>query len=180
MEHLRAYLLVAVAFAFPGQSHARGAIETTGDVLSLMPAYVMVSSLLLEDEGGCVQLGIAALTTFSVTTALKYAVGKPRPTQMPWERGTSFPSGHTSSAFVGAAYVHRRYGILPSLPVYAASAFVAYSRVYAKKHYWVDVVAGAALGMFLGHLFARPYEPPFSLVVGADTKSVTASIHLRF
>ena len=170
----------AFSFFFPSQSHAKSAIETAGDLLSYMPAYVMAYTLWVEDHEGSMQLGAATLATITVTTGLKYVVGKPRPTQMPWERGTSFPSGHTSSAFVGAAYVHRRHGILPSLPLYAAAAFVGYSRVHAKKHYWVDVAAGATLGTLLGYVFTHPYEEKAFFSVGADTKSVMASLHLRF
>jgi len=180
MKAFKWSVFLAFAFLFPLKSHAKSAIETAGDFLALMPAYAAVYSLLLEDYEGCVQLGTAGLFTLGVVHGLKYAVGKPRPYQESWERGVSFPSGHTSSAFLGAAYIQRRYGLLPSLPAYAAAAFVAYSRVYAKQHDWVDVTVGAAFGILFGYLFVHPYKNKLFLSLGGDTKSVTASVHWVF
>lgn len=61
----------------------------------------------------------------------------------------SFPSGHAVTAFAAASAV----GVLaPRLrwPLLALAALVAFSRVYLGVHFWLDVVAGAALGAALG------------------------------
>lgn len=58
---------------------------------------------------------------------------------------SSFPSGHTASAFAGAVsllMIDRRWGIA----ALAYAALVALSRVYVCAHWPTDVIAGAVLG----------------------------------
>ena len=43
-------------------------------------------------------------------------------------------------------------------PAYAGAAFVAYSRVYADKHYVEDVLAGAAIGIIASEIFTTPRD----------------------
>jgi len=70
----------------------------------------------------------------------------------------SFPSGHTSAAFQGASFIQLRYGWRAGLPAYAGATFVAFSRVYADKHFVSDVVAGAALGTLSSFLFTDRFD----------------------
>ena len=63
----------------------------------------------------------------------------------------SFPSGHTASAFAGAATVlihNRRWGALAM--IYAA--LVGVSRMYLCVHWPTDVIAGALIGTALAFL----------------------------
>jgi membrane-associated phospholipid phosphatase len=107
--------------------------------------------------------GVRALAIASASTNL---IGKPlarrvRPVQtdhgvherrrgrMP--RSSSFPSGHTASAFAfasGAGATERRL----RLPLLALATLVGYSRVHTGVHYPADVVAGAAIGLGAGKL----------------------------
>jgi undecaprenyl-diphosphatase len=61
-------------------------------------------------------------------------------------RTTSFPSGHAASAF---AFVTGVAAALPQagIPLGAAAALVAYSRVHTGVHYPVDVIAGSVTGV---------------------------------
>jgi membrane-associated phospholipid phosphatase len=61
----------------------------------------------------------------------------------------SFPSGHTAAAFAAAAVVGSFHPRL-RLPLHTLAALVAVSRVYLGVHYWLDVLAGAALGLAVG------------------------------
>ncbi len=62
---------------------------------------------------------------------------------------TSFPSGHTMSAFCGAAILGQAYHL--EWVTYPLAALVAYSRIYNQRHWPSDVMAGAGLGLLIGH-----------------------------
>ena len=82
----------------------------------------------------------------AVTYGLKYSIKTTRPD------GTdrhSFPSGHTSFAFFGAAVLDKEFRhVSPWISVggYAVAAFVGVDRVCRNRHHWGDVAAGAAIG----------------------------------
>jgi membrane-associated phospholipid phosphatase len=64
---------------------------------------------------------------------------------------TSFPSGHSASAFAFATGVG---SVLPreAVPLRALAGLVAYSRVHTGVHYPGDVLAGSLLGSALAQL----------------------------
>ncbi|MEO6580067.1 MAG: phosphatase PAP2 family protein [Sphingomicrobium sp.] len=64
----------------------------------------------------------------------------------------SFPSGHTSISFAAAGGIEQRYGWKVGVPAHLAAAFVGLARVEADKHYWHDVIVGAAIGEAAGLL----------------------------
>jgi len=70
---------------------------------------------------------------------------------------TSFPSGHTASAFAFAAGVGR---VLPqaAVPLHAVAAIVGYSRVHTGVHYPGDVVAGAVSGTIVAQLVTHAID----------------------
>jgi undecaprenyl-diphosphatase len=83
---------------------------------------------------------------------------------VPMPTSTSFPSGHSASAFAFAQGVS---SVLPVLsgPLHLAAAAVAYSRVHTGVHYPGDVVAGSLIGIVSGGLVSRVLSRriPFSL-----------------
>jgi membrane-associated phospholipid phosphatase len=107
---------------------------------------------------------VAATTAFFVASGLnavlKGLVDRSRPPEaigldalVGVPGSPSFPSGHAMSAFAVAGAIAL---LAPRLrwPVLAFAAAIAFSRVYLGVHFWLDVLAGAALGLATGLLCA--------------------------
>jgi membrane-associated phospholipid phosphatase len=152
------------------------AIRATGDlrwsqatgVLVLVSAW-WVKGPLLVAVGWCSDLrcrrvfplaAAAATLSFFIASAANYLlkdlVGRSRPPDaigydalVSVPASPSFPSGHAMSAFAVAGAIAL---VAPRLrgPVLGLAAVIAFSRVYLGVHFWVDVVAGAALGLAIG------------------------------
>ncbi len=152
-------ILIALSFllllANSQFTHASKNTEQAGDILQvLIPSVAYGSSLYLDDQQGQIQFLKSFTSNFLITNALKSIVTKKRP------NGSlrSFPSGHTSAAFQGAAFIHKRYGFSISIPAYLAASFVGYSRVESKFHFNNDVFAGAAVGIINSFYFTSQYK----------------------
>jgi len=102
-------------------------------------------------------LGINGL----VTLALKGIVR----THSPNGEAFGWPSGHTSSTFALATVLHKQYGPVVGLPMFAFAAFVGYERVDARNHDFSDVISGALIGMAIGHAVAENHN---AKVLGMD------------
>lgn len=75
-------------------------------------------------------------------------------------RTSSFPSGHSASAFAFAVGAGSELSRGPRVPLYLLASGVACSRVYVGAHYPADVLAGAALGTGAGLLSRRLWPLP--------------------
>ena len=69
-----------------------------------------------------------------------------------WGGGTSFPSGHAIQVWAIASlldheYKHKR---IVGITAYGLAATVSAARIAAQKHFASDVVAGGAMGWFIG------------------------------
>jgi len=132
--------------------------EKLGDIFQvLIPLTGYGATFYLDDKEGRTQFYKSFLTTVIITHGLKYTVHKNRPEN---NGSQSFPSGHTSAAFQGAAFIQKRYGWKVGLPAYALASFVGYSRVEGEsdKHYLDDVIAGAAIGTLSSYYFTTEYK----------------------
>ncbi len=70
---------------------------------------------------------------------------------------TSFPSGHTTTAFAIASVLAHGYKdkLWIVLSSYSVATLVGISRIYDGKHWASDVLAGAALGTFIGTILSK-------------------------
>ena len=115
-------------------------------------------------SSGLASVGVTAAV---VNLALKPLGGRRRPDrvaeQVPLARqtrmpvSTSFPSGHSATAFAFATGVGH---VLPtaSIPLQGLAALVAYSRIHTGVHYPGDVLAGALSGTILARLTAHALD----------------------
>jgi undecaprenyl-diphosphatase len=101
-----------------------------------------------------VLIGLAiTIVNVAVFRLIKVLIGRLRPmNDLPRLRsrivdGYSFPSGHATTSFGLAWIVARSYPHLAiQVAVYVVAATIAFSRVYVREHYPLDVVGGAVLG----------------------------------
>lgn len=91
-------------------------------------------------------LAMSYATFAALNHTMKFAFDEQRPNSMALN---SFPSGHTGTAFVGAEALRREYWDTNKwigIGGYACAALVGYMRIYNNRHWFNDVLAGAALG----------------------------------
>jgi membrane-associated phospholipid phosphatase len=120
-----------------------------------IPALGLAMSTYLEDSQGQKQWLYTHLTSAIITQGLKKSIKKERPNGADFN---SFPSGHATAAFSGAAFLHHRFGLAYGIPAYLGASYVAYSRVYADKHFSEDVIVGAFIGIGCAHYFTTRYK----------------------
>ena len=130
--------------------------QQIGDIaLFALPLATLSSTFIIGDKKGTWQFTKGLLITNAVTYGLKIGVNKQRPDL---SNNNSFPSGHTSTTFHSAGFIHRRYGFKYSIPAYLIAGFTAASRIDSKKHDFLDVLAGAAIGLGSNLLFTTVYQ----------------------
>jgi membrane-associated phospholipid phosphatase len=163
-----------------GSAHASNeSVEKAGDLLQIaIPLSAYGATFYLGDSEGRAQFHWSFLTTLGVTQGLKYSIDAERPNG----GKRAFPSGHTSAAFQGAAFVHMRYGLSYGLPAYALASFVGYSRVASDQHHPRDVYAGAAIGTLASVYFTSRYVDARTTAVVPiiDGRHHGLMVHKRF
>jgi undecaprenyl-diphosphatase len=117
------------------------------------------AGLLVTDPPTGLTFVSATVTTALAVEALKVTLGRARP-YVPGENGRftgpklsgeyhSMPSGHTANAFAMATVLADRYPEGAGL-FYTLAGLVGASRIALGVHWPSDVVAGAAIGSYIG------------------------------
>lgn len=134
------------------------------DFLLFVPTLAMYTADLLKVESQhdafsqTKILFISAIATNAITFGLKHITNETRPNG---ENDLSFPSGHTSNAFMTATVLFHEFK--ETKPVLAYSGFVFASatgvlRVMNNAHWVSDVLVGAGIGIIVTDLVYR-FEP---------------------
>ena len=144
----------------------------------------------------------AAVLTTMLTSLFKYAVRRPRPTQystvtqnkfgLP-DHQLSFPSGHTSVTAAATTAYAMTFGYkYPNSPwrwaIYGGAALVTgitgYARTAGGKHFYSDIIAGAALGVTMGILVPYLHRSDdidtSQVALGTANQAIVRGITLAF
>lgn len=133
-------------------------IEQIGDGTQFItPVSALILTLAKKDKKGTIKFIESFATSASIVFILKESIKKERPDNRGY---SSFPSGHTAASFQGATFIQRRYGWKFGVPAYILATYTGLSRVYSKRHYFEDILAGAAIGIGSVYLFTKPFKEP--------------------
>lgn len=133
------------------------AFNYAGEGVPVLAADTLLFSLGGEKEKkAAVSIVEGLAVSGAIVTAIKWAFGRVRPshTDDPLEfkwltvGDTSYPSGHTQTAFLCATILGDRYDI--GWLTYPAAAMTGLARIYKRAHWPSDVLLGAVIGVVTG------------------------------
>ena len=165
----RAVFRAIAATPTPSLDRAFGALSRAADHSVL---WVATAALLAASGGSGRRAATDGLVAIAATSAvinltLKPLGGRRRPDrardrvpearQVEMPDSTSFPSGHSGSAFAFASAVANSWPPVAG-PIQTLATLVAYSRVHTGVHYPGDVVVGSLIGAGTGQALAAPVD----------------------
>lgn len=136
----------------------------------MLPATAGVFAVsLLTDDARFQDAAFTSLQSLVYSTtavfAVKYAVGRLRPESGAGDAAfdafsgnTSFPSGHTATAFAVVTPWVMYYPNPVTYGLFALSAGTAVARIAKDRHWPTDVLAGAAIGYFTAHYLSERHQ----------------------
>jgi len=170
--------LAATAPARAAGSNGSKSVETAGTAVAIaLPLIAAGLTVEKHDWKGTAQLGVETLLTVGTAYALKQFVRERRPDGSDYQ---SFPSDTTAVAASGAAFLWGRYGWEYGVPAFAATEFVAYSRVQARQHHWYDTFASDAIAAGYGYLLTTPFKRRYNVNTSLDASPGGAYLHVSY
>lgn len=136
--------------------------DVMANVMAATPLAIGLAEWSAGDDGRALEAaGESLLFSLLTTQVLKDVTGRERPDG---SGDQSFPSGHTTKAFVGATFVGRwvdaRWDSDLGWLAYLPATAVGLARMQHDEHWASDVVAGALLGTFFTNLVWNAHYGP--------------------
>jgi len=116
---------------------------------------------------------LSSVLNIGITEGTKRIAGRERPDHSDC---LSFPSGHTSNAFVAAEFLHQEYknqSVWISVGGYTMASLIGAARVYNNRHWVSDVITGAGVGILSTKIVYWTY-PHLQELVGRKGKRTNA------
>jgi len=144
-----------------GKNTTAGRLADIGQFIN--PAMAFGFTIIKEDEEGAFQCLYSILLNAALTAGIKHGVnrihkGDDPMNRRPNGRPYNFPSGHTSSASVGANFILFRYGIEYAALPYVMTAVTAAGRIQNRRHTGAGVLAGFLVGFISAFVFTKKLQ----------------------
>src|SRR5579864_3714232 len=145
-------------------------LSTIGAAYTLIPVVAGFYTFGVFDENPkaretAVLGGEALLDSLIVVSVLKPIAGRNRPNAKDdpgsfFDGGASFPSGHAIETWSLASVISYEYGHTKLVPIIACAlaGVVTVSRFSAQQHYASDLLAGGAMGWFIGRYVWKTHQ----------------------
>lgn len=175
---IKSLIALSLCFTSVNAFANSNALQTYGDIGQVaIPVVAGAISVLKGDTTGLVQLLKVSGLTLVLVHILKPLDHEVRPNG----GSDSFPSGHTASAFMGAAFLQQRYGWKLGIPAYLLASAVGYSRIDANKHWPIDVLSGAAIAIIANLTFTSRYHKAVTVapVVSKDFTGIDVNANFN-
>lgn len=182
-------LFIKNSISFAQNNNRYDSLRTFGDYAQI--ANPLIALATSSQEKGVGHFSVIYAESTLVTHGFKLAANQQRwgiskrPTiENKRDRYDGMPSGHTSSAWIAAAYVRafsEEYKAL-AVPLYIAAAVTGYSRIKHKEHNLTQVISGAVISEAITYLnknmnWNTEYR---SVKVSASTKGGSLRIVFNF
>lgn len=154
----------------PGQISWGNHLSDIGSTYTLLPVVAgFYGAGILADNPQARETGVlggeALLDSVIVVEVLKSVTRRNRPYVSHdaghfFDTGDSFPSGHSIASWSLASVVAHEYSHKKWVPfvAYGLASLVSTARFAAQKHYASDIVAGGAMGWFIGRYVYQTHE----------------------
>jgi membrane-associated phospholipid phosphatase len=154
------------------------ALTTAGTGMAIaLPLIAGGISIYKDDWTGVGQLTLDTVATVGTVYALKNIVRERRPDGSDYQ---SFPSDTTALAASGSSYLWARYGWEYGLPAFAATQFVSFTRVDAKKHHWYDTAASSLIAIGYSQIFTTRFRKRYNVYTDLEASPDGAMVRFAY